>query len=147
MAARLESHIQIHCGHAPLSSSSHFSMWTLRVWSPVSGLYHTDNEGPGEVRVQIHRQYTSILNLLRRESIPVPPVEDQCKFVTVFDKCLEQVPPTSDTFLSVPYAPVTCNLISAPFQPLDRLYLVSCRGLIYCFPPWTLALRTPFTPS
>ena len=69
------------------------------VWSPVNGLYHTCNEGPDEVRVQIHRQYSSILYLLRRKSIAVPG-EDQCKLVTVLGTCPT---PTSDTFLSVPY--------------------------------------------
>ena len=69
------------------------------VWSPVSGLYHTCNEGPDEVRVQIHRQYSFILYLLRRKSIAVPG-EDQCKLVTVLGTCPT---PTSDTFLSVRY--------------------------------------------
>ena len=46
--------IRIHCGHAPLSSfSSHFfqaDLAGLFFW--LSGLYHTYNEGPGEVGVQ-----------------------------------------------------------------------------------------------
>ena len=55
---------------------------TLPVWSPgeraiVSHLQWR----PWRGACPIHRQYTSILNLLRRESRAVP-VEDQCKLVS-----------------------------------------------------------------
>ena len=134
----------IHHGHAPLSSSSHFSKWPLRPlprrdspsdllrFSWLSRLHHTYNEGPGEVREwcmsKIHGQYISILNLPQRESIVVPVA---CVWSMSNSHILSR----------------TCNLISSPVPPLGHLSWyssVSCPGLNYRFPPLTSTLRTPF---
>ena len=58
------------------------------------------------MRVQIHRRYTSILNLLRRESIAVS-VEDQGKLV--FGR-----------YQTPSFPSRSCNQISAPVPPLGR---------------------------
>ena len=93
------------------------------VWSPVSGLYHTCNEGPDEVRVQIHRQYSFILYLLRRKSIAVP-VEDQCKLVNCLSPYLAHVPLPHQTpsFPSRTRNPIFC--ISPTARPFVFLGLL-----------------------
>jgi hypothetical protein len=107
--------------HVSMSSNSIFLSGPCPSGLLVSGLYDTYNEGPGEVHVQIHQRYTSILNMLQCKSRAVP-VEDQCELV--FDTC-----PTS---LFVPY--VLCSsLIALPL--FGRLYqglyfFVSCHSLL-----------------
>ena len=135
-------HIRIHRGHAPLSSSSHFFQADLFIWSAEQAIPNLQRRPRRGCVSKIHRQHTSILNLLSARINNRSCRRSMQACVWWFDTC-----PTLTSHQAPSFLPRTCNLIYAPASPLGRLYSsVSCRFLIYCFSPLTLALWAPFTP-